>query len=213
MWRAWEHLPSNFHGSTLAGAVQIWDVLRVYTFPARQAGIFVEDAHEMLPLFPASTRQVFAEAGKTLNIFEEENGLGLLSNCEPCCRRWSCAPSCGDRTAAIASYAAVRTSAHAGPAPTTFSEFPNMWPKVSALHLLERKRHSASFPEAPCLIQADLDLTSPDLTEWSRNVLPVNQAKDRALGRQQLADKRKQELAAMGSRRVGGSARWPEGHA
>ncbi|CAE7178257.1 unnamed protein product, partial [Symbiodinium necroappetens] len=78
VWRAWEHVPSNFHGSTLAGAVQIWDVLRVYTFPARQAGIFVD--HEMLPLFPASTRQVFAEAGKTLNIFEEENGNVLPVN-------------------------------------------------------------------------------------------------------------------------------------
>ena len=68
VWRAWEHVPSNFHGSTLAGAVQIWDVLRVYTFPARQAGIFVD--HEMLPLFPASTRQAFAEAGENA----EHNG-------------------------------------------------------------------------------------------------------------------------------------------
>ena len=81
VWRFLEHLPSNFHGSAFAGALQIWDVLRVYTFPATQAGMIVDvDAHEkMLLLFQASTPEAFTEAGKRLNLFKQEKELDMLS--------------------------------------------------------------------------------------------------------------------------------------
>ena len=119
VWRFLEHLPSNFHGSTLAGALQIRDVLHVYAFP-KKTGRHDRRCGRPRQNAPA---QAFAEAGKSLNLFKEENELDMLSvprlrTPAVCAHHFLCRWFEKDGKVQLAIY-------------------PSTWPKMSAPQLLE----------------------------------------------------------------------------